>query len=188
MGPINAVVFLFLGGFVLSHSSYAQDPTIDLNKVYADDTHCLVALEIRNDNDKPISCYCRDALADVWYMYRAYLGKDENLYGPIFALETFAHELCGEHYKGSEADKRNWKWNGPEVTRVYPPDEIAEHIAPDDKGWRTVQYQVILTYRDQKGHVTKTEQVRGSVPIISRRQARSALAKHHVGHSKIKHQ
>jgi hypothetical protein len=41
----------------------------DLDKLYADESHCLVRPEIRSDKDNPISRFCRDAIADAWYLY-----------------------------------------------------------------------------------------------------------------------
>ena len=41
----------------------------DLDKLYADESHCLVSPEIRSDKDNPISCFCRDAIADARYLY-----------------------------------------------------------------------------------------------------------------------
>jgi hypothetical protein len=152
------LILLSLIALALPNASRAQNPAIELDKVYADESHCLLALEIRNDDDKPNSRYCRDALVDFRYVYETYLSKDRNMYGVANSLALYATSVCGNYnvWKASEPD---WKWNGPEVTRVYPPDRIIEQIKPNEKGWRSVLYQVNLTFRDVKGRVTKTEQL-----------------------------
>ena len=63
------------------HAAGAQGQTNCLDKVYADESHCLVGPEIRSDRDNPISCYCRDAIVDARYVYFTYLlqGKTETL-------------------------------------------------------------------------------------------------------------
>jgi hypothetical protein len=37
----------------------------DLDKLYADESHCLACPEIRSDKDNPILRLCRDAIADA---------------------------------------------------------------------------------------------------------------------------
>src|SRR5215472_9285331 len=61
----------------------------DLDKIYGDESHCLVAPEVRSEKDKPISCYCRDAVTDARYVYKTYVltGKDPNLNGTFLALQ-----------------------------------------------------------------------------------------------------
>ncbi len=66
--------------------------------------------------------------------------------------------MCGKSYHVHEATmKENWKWNGPEVVRDYPPDSEIEHISPDSNGFRLVKYKVRLVYRDSQGRVMKVE-------------------------------
>ena len=97
----------------------------------------------------PFSCFCRDALADARYVYQTYLitKKDKNLNGVYLTLEQFASQVCGEHYDISRAAMEVWQWNGPEVTRTYPPDTVIEQLKPDTKGFRTVEYAVLLTFQ-----------------------------------------
>jgi hypothetical protein len=137
----------------------ASDSPIEMDKVYGDQSHCLVLPEIRNDKDGSISCYCRDALVDVRYVYRTYLitGKDKNLNGAVLSLENYARQMCGKDYDVLAAEKEEWRWSGPEVTRSYPPDSEIERINPDNKGWRTVKYGVRLTYHDAQGQVLRIE-------------------------------
>jgi hypothetical protein len=128
-----------------------------MGKIYKDESHCLVGPEIRSDEDKLISCYCRDAIADANYVYSTYLlpGKDRNLEGTFLALQDHAQEMCGhDMLEAIESKDRNW--NGPEVVRSYPPDSEIEKIAPVN-GFRTVEYKVQLIYRDSQGHVTRTQ-------------------------------
>jgi hypothetical protein len=47
--------------------AHGQFPS-DLDKLYADESHCLVSPEIRSDKDNSISCFCRDAIADALYL------------------------------------------------------------------------------------------------------------------------
>jgi len=132
-----------------------------LDRVYADESHRLVGPEIRGNSDNPISCYCRDAIADARYVYFTYLlsAKDPNLNGTFLALMDRAERQCSLEYdvllKASETE--NWKWSGPEVTRTYPPDGEIERITPDGKGLRLVKYKVRLTYRDQQGRIARAE-------------------------------
>lgn len=132
----------------------------NLDKVYRNESHCLVGSEIRGEQDNPISCYCRDAIMDARYVYENYLhaGKDRNLNGAYLRLCDYALQMCGEQYDVLKAtQKKDWQWNGPQVTREYPPERKIDQIQPDSEGFRTVLYMVHLTYRDQRGHVTKVE-------------------------------
>jgi len=135
-------------------------PLIDLDKVYRDETHCLEGPETRSAADKRISCYCRDALADAQYVYRTYLitHKDRNLNGTYLRLAESAQQECGNEFDDvHDATMGVWKWNGPEVTRIYPPDSSIEQIKPDSNGFRTVTYQVRLTYREARFQGAKVE-------------------------------
>lgn len=135
----------------------AQDAALNLDEIYKDESHCLVAPEIRGPKDRPISCYCRDALVDASYVYQSYLQKDRNLAGAYLTLELRALEKCGDGYDVSQAVMEPWRWNGPEVIRKYPPNSEIDRIKPDGKGLRSVVYEVFLTYRDQQGHVANVE-------------------------------
>ncbi|MGA2183828.1 MAG: hypothetical protein ABSH47_12425 [Bryobacteraceae bacterium] len=154
---ISALPLLLVSGSV---SAFAQ-VTTDLGKVYKDESHCLIAPEIRGDKDRPISCYCRDALAIARYLYQNYMGKDRNLTDVQLVLEEHATEVCGEGFdviQAAEGDgATDWKWTGPEVRRLYPSDGEIERIKPDADGYRSVQYEVRLTHRDPQGRVTKVE-------------------------------
>jgi hypothetical protein len=149
-----------LAWMVLSPRLAAQTHgTTGLGDVYRDESHCLVAPEIRGPADNPVSCYCRDALADARYIYQTYLltARDENLRGPYLVVEAHASEMCGKKYDVRKAAKGGSQWNGPEVTRTYPPDAVIEQLRPDRDGFRSVDYAVRLTFRDPQGHVTKVE-------------------------------
>ena len=131
-----------------------------MDMVYRDESHCLVAPEIRGEKDKPISCFCRDAIMDARYVYQNYLltGKDRKLNGTYLTLWDHAQQMCGKQYDVLKATQtKDWQWNGPQVTREYPPESEINQIQPDSKGFRTVEYKVRLTYRDSVGQVIKVE-------------------------------
>lgn len=131
----------------------------ELIKIYRDESHCLTAPEIRSDNDKPSSCYCRDTLADMRYMWNTYLltEKDSNLNGAFLSLVTYATLQCGPTYPPYAVTEQDWQWDGPKVLRNYLADEVIQQLKPDEKGFRTVPYQVQLIYRDAKRKVVKVE-------------------------------
>jgi hypothetical protein len=142
--------------------SYAQTPanSDNMDMVYRDESHCLVAPEIRGEKDKPISCFCRDAIVEARYVYQNYLltGKDRNLNGAYLGLWNNAQQMCGEQYDFLQATQtKNWQWNGPQVTREYPPEGEIQKIHPDSKGLRVVEYKVCLTYIDAGGRVIKVD-------------------------------
>jgi hypothetical protein len=97
---------------------------------------------------------------DARYVYQNYLitEKDRNLNGAYLGLCDYALQMCGEQYDVLKAtETKGWLWNGPQVTRKYPPEREINQIQPDSKGFRTVDYKVRLTYRDLRGIVTKVE-------------------------------
>ena len=157
-GTLLVTVMLLLE-LTLARGNPTPQAQLKLDEIYTDDGHCLVGPEIRSSKDNAISCYCRDALVDLRYVYQTYLltGKDSNLNGAYLGLFSRAQEVCGEKYDVIAAREKEWQWNGPEVTRVYPPDSTIEKIKPDDKGFRIVEYRVQLTYHDRQGHSTKVE-------------------------------
>jgi hypothetical protein len=142
----------------------------NLHMVYSDESHCLVAPELRGKIDDPISCYCRDAIIDARYVYETYLrtGGDGNLNGAYLTLEHHAQQMCGEQYDVVKAiQTKGWQWSGPQVTREYPPEREINQIQPDSKGFRTVEYKVHLTYRDPGGHVTRVETLTGLDKLLA---------------------
>lgn len=160
-GPSLLVRTAFACVLLSVRPTSAQAPANSLDAVYRDETHCLVAPEIRGPADNPISCYCRDALADAHYVYQTYLitGKDRNLNGAYLSLAQKAEQACGTGYSDIQraAKAKVWRWEGPEVTRLYPPDSQIEKLKPDANGLRTVQYEVRLTFRDGQGRVLRVE-------------------------------
>jgi hypothetical protein len=131
-----------------------------LEKIYSDESHCLVAPEIRGETDDSISCFCRDAITDARYVVQNYFtnGKDRKLVGVVLTLWDHARRMCGAHFDALEAtEAKDWRWSGPEVTRDYPPDSEIDQIPPDSHGFRSVRYSVRLTYRDPGGRVTRVE-------------------------------
>jgi hypothetical protein len=98
---------------------------------------------------------------DARYVYENYLltGKDRNLNGTYLTLEQYAQQICGKQYDVvvKAIQTKDWQWNGPQVTREYPPERKINQIQPDSKGFQTVEYKVHLTYRDLEGIVTKVE-------------------------------
>ena len=131
-----------------------------MDKVYRDESHCLVAPEIRGEKDNSISCFCRDAIMDARYVYENYLlkGKDRNLNGTYLTLEDHARQMCGEKYDVYNATQaEGWQWEGPQVKREYPPDTEILKIKPNSNGFRTVGYKVHLMYFDKGGRVIKVE-------------------------------
>jgi hypothetical protein len=156
---------------ILVSSTHGQGSApINLTKVYRDETHCLVAPEIRAAAEDPnvryrrpetISCYCRDALVDARYVYQTYLitGKDLNLDGVYLNLAVGAADKCGIEVADVDraARTKEWQWYGPEVVRKYPSDSAIEQIKPDSNGLRAVRYEVLLTYRDPQGRAKNFE-------------------------------
>jgi hypothetical protein len=148
---------------LLAGVAHSQDK-INLDDVYYDQTHCLTAPDMRGDNDRPISCFCRDAIVDARYVYSEYLlsGKDGNLRGPYLTLVRAISDQCGIEGDAAlqRAQSKNWIWDGPEVVRVFPPDDVIKRIPPEP-GQKTVMrrvpYTVQLAYRDASGRVTRTE-------------------------------
>jgi len=132
-----------------------------LDTIYQDESHCLTAPDIRGEKDQPISCFCRDAIVTARYVYSVYLlpGKDRNLNGAFLSLVQEIPNQCGTKYKNTAfeiAKRENWAWEGPEVVRAYPPDEVIRRISPVS-GARWVSYTVQLVFRDSMGRVSRTE-------------------------------
>ncbi len=151
-------IFIIFLWHTLSYSE-ALENTDSLDMVYLDESHCLTSPEIRGENDKPISCCCRDALVDAQYLYTNYfVGKDKKLTGAFLTLMDRALEACGERYDVlNVARTKKWQWNGPQVTREYPPESEINRIKPDSNGFRDVKFKVHLAYRNPKGQVIKVE-------------------------------
>jgi hypothetical protein len=148
------VFIALLFGIVFPNTTRTQDFGKKLDAIYRDESHCLVGPEIRNEKHKLLSCYCRDALMDARYVYLTYLlsQKDRNLNGTYLTLESNATQICGKGYDVHRAvHDTDWRWDGPAVTRKYPPDGEIAKLKPDDRGWRTVEYKVELVYRDPQG-------------------------------------
>jgi hypothetical protein len=149
-----------------------------MDEIYKDHSHCLTSPEIRGERDAPISCYCRDAVAQARYVYFMYLlsGADRNLNGPFLVLERNVHQVCGwEDAAVAEAtESKSWQWNGPEVFRVFPTEEVIESIHPEEKDGRSVgrwvPFTVRLVFHDAKGGITKIEN-------FSTREFQSILSK-----------
>lgn len=156
-----------------SQKADGHDGATVLDKVYMDESHCLTAPEIRSAKDNPISCYCRDAIVQARYVYFTYLisGKDSNLNGVFFSLYSEAMDQCSrDSAERSAADfsqtiyhatrSKDWKWDGPEVVRTYPPDDVIKRIKPSGEhgSGRWVPFTVQLVYRDAQGRVMRTEE------------------------------
>jgi len=141
--------------------TYAGEFVNKTDMVYSDDSHCLVAPEIRGKNDYSISCFCRDAIMDARYVFYYYLRteKDNNLGEIYITLLDYAQQMCGEKYDDLYEATQNteWQWNGPQITREYPPEEEIQKSLPDSKGFLTVEYKVRLTYIGADGRVIKVE-------------------------------
>jgi hypothetical protein len=136
----------------------------EMDRLYADESHCLTSADMRGDKDQHISCFCRDVIAEARYVHFTYLlaGKDRNLNGVFLQLQADAHATCGSEYDAFGATmSKDWKWNGPEVVRTYPSDEAINRIEPEKRDGRVVgrwvPFTVQLVYRDAQGHVTRTE-------------------------------
>lgn len=147
-----------------SDTGFLDIPLTDLDKVYRDESHCLTQADMRGDKDMAISCWCRDAIVDARYVYFTYVlsGNDQNLNGPFLHLQRYAAQECGEaslatYNTFNAINDRDWKWNGPEVVRTYPPDEAIKRIAPEhfSKGGTTlgrwVPFTVRLVYLPRQG-------------------------------------
>ena len=148
-----------------------------------DESHCLTSPDLRGDKDNPISCYCRDAIADARYVYFTYIlsGKDRNLNGVFLSLQRYAEDRCSRDRaqvidmtfisKMDEATtSKDWKWDGPEVVRTYPPDDVIQRIKPSGEHGtgRWLPFTVQLIYRDAQGRVTRTENYssRELIPVL----------------------
>jgi hypothetical protein len=132
----------------------------ELDKVYSDESHCLTLADMRGDGDMPISCFCRDAIADAHYVWFTYLltEKDRNLRGVFFTLETKIRDTCGAKASASSPHlRRDWKWDGPEVVRTYPSKEVISRIQPDSQGRRWIPFTVQLVFHNARGDVIRTD-------------------------------
>jgi hypothetical protein len=136
----------------------------EMDRLYRDEGHCLTLADMRGDRDKRISCFCRDAIADARYVYFRYLlqGKDSNLNGVFLRLTNDIQEECGQDLNGfSVAVDKDWKWDGPEVSRTYPAGDVIKRIKPELKDGRAVgrwvPFVLQLIYHDGQGRVTRTE-------------------------------
>jgi hypothetical protein len=141
-----------------------RQPT-SLEAVYRDESRCLTSADMRGDQDMHMSCWCRDAIVDARYVYFTYvLGrKDPNLNGVFLSLEARINRQCGKGYQNAHkvATRDGWKWDGPEVVRTYPTDDVISRIAPEMRDGkpigRWVPFTVQLIFRDAQGHVKRTE-------------------------------
>ena len=86
-------VFVILVWYTLSYAGELGNIT-KMEKVYLDESRCLVAPEIRGEKDNPISCFCRDAIMDARYVHQNYLVKDRNLNGAFLTLLDHARQMC----------------------------------------------------------------------------------------------
>jgi hypothetical protein len=59
------VCFLACFPILLWHTFSSAGNKTDMDKVYSDESHCLVAPEIRGNKDNPNSCYCRDGVNTI---------------------------------------------------------------------------------------------------------------------------
>ncbi len=166
-----ATLTVSLAASLLTVGSSANDKapvpgTNTLNNIYFDESHCLTVADMRGDKDKSISCFCRDAIVDARYLYFTY-GKDPNLTGAFLELVNRIQQQCGyaSNIALDVARRKNWKWNGPEVVRTYPPDDIIKRIEPKD-GVRSVPFTIQLIYRDDKGQITHTENYSSYYPDL----------------------
>lgn len=174
---VLAVAFLYAPG------ARSQFPS-DLDKVYADESHCLVSPEIRSEKDNPISCFCRDAIIEARYLYFKYVtadspNSDPNLRGPFLALQARAEERCSRDKAErlsmdftrrmlDATTAKDWKWIGPEVVRTYPPDDVLRQIKPDGQGMIRYDYTVVILQRDSSGHVVKTDSFTAKNEVAAR--------------------
>ncbi len=153
------LIFFFLVWHTISYAGEVGNIS-KMDEVYLDVSRCLGAPEIRGEKDNPISCFCRDAIMDARYVYQNYVhtGKDLNLKGIYLTLVGRAQQICGEKYDVWGATSAGaWQWNGPQVTREYPPEKEILKIKADSKGFRSVKYDVRVTYYDSAGKVVKVE-------------------------------
>jgi hypothetical protein len=157
-----------------------------MDNLYADESHCLTSADMRGDKDNPISCFCRDAIAEARYLYFTYVSVDSphydrNVTGPFLALQKYAGEMCSRDTAerlsldviGKIQDAtilKDWKWNGPEVVRTYPSDDVIKRIKPSGErgSGRWVPFTVQLVYRDAQGRITRTEEysTREFIPLF----------------------
>jgi hypothetical protein len=116
------------------------------------------------------------------YLYFTYVSVDSphydrNVTGPFLALQNYAGEKCSRDtaerlsldFIGKIQDAttlKDWKWNGPEVVRTSPPDDVLRQIKPDTRGMIQYEYTVVILQRDSSGRVVKSESftVRDTAP------------------------
>lgn len=159
----GAIILLVTHAMAEQSSPTAKSSESELDNIYKDEGHCLVGPEIRSDKDNHISCYCRDAIVDARYVHYTYVdsNRDRNLNGVVLTLVGHIQQMCGregDNFNGWEPLlDRNWKWNGPEVVRTYPPDDVLRQMKPDSRGLIHYEYTVVLLQRDSSGQVVKTE-------------------------------
>ena len=164
----------------------AQNWPTAMDKVYMDESHCLTSSDLRGDKDNPISCYCRDRIAEARYVYFNYVSAisprlDRNLTGVFLTLQKYAGEECSRDAAGrldmgfigkiqDATTVKEWKWDGPEVVRTYPPDDVIQRIKASGAG-RWVPFTVQLVYHDAQGRVTRTEEYssRELIPVLPRK-------------------
>jgi len=183
MKTLAGYFLLVLG--MASHTSGTEGQVLsDLDKVYADKSHCLISPEIRSEKDNSISCFCRDAIVDARYLYFTYVlvdppHYDRNVTGPFLALQAHAEEKCSHDeaerlssdFIGRMMDattEKDWKWNGPEVVRRYPPDDVLRQIKPDRQGMIRYEYTVVILQRDSSGRVVKTDSFTAKDEVAAR--------------------
>lgn len=158
----------------------------EMDRVYGDESHCLTSADMRGDKDNPISCYCRDSIAQARYVYFTYVSVtsprfDRNLAGVFLTLQKYAGEVCSQDaaegldmgFIGKIQDATtltDWKWDGPEIVRTYPPDDAIKRIKPSGEhgSGRWVPFTVQLIYRDAQGRVSRTEEYssREFIPVF----------------------
>ena len=64
--------------------------------------------------------------------------------------------------------EKDWKWNGPEVVRTYPPDDVLRQIKPDRQGMIRYEYTLVILERDSSGHVVKTDSFTAKDEVAAR--------------------
>jgi hypothetical protein len=160
MKAILAILLLAAPPSVAAQAKNAPSWFSELDRVYSDESHCLTSADMRGDGDMPISCRCRDAIADAHYVWFTYLvtEKDTNLRGIFYALADRIGNTCGAKVSASRPHTlRDWKWDGPEVVRTYPSAEVIDRIQPDSQRRRWIPFTVQLVFRNARGGVIRTD-------------------------------
>jgi len=92
-----------------------------MDMVYSDETRCLLAPRSGEARHPSPAIVGTPSWSPICVCNLFVHGKRHNLNGAYLDLD-YAQQMCGEQYDVLKATQtKNWQWNGPQVTREYPP-------------------------------------------------------------------